>query len=276
MTLSAGTQGSVIVVGGPGYRLNNVTASPTVGRVTAFAWPRGAAPPNPYATPLFTITGITSLVASPPHKGSPKVGATLAIGRPLGATHGSFLAIGIPNTGNGTSEGAVLVVPLLLSGDYAWSSAVSASRALLLGSQPDARLGGGGLAFADVNGDGADELFAAAPMYTPDYVLSAARRAALGVPSDGLFGHELGCVFGFAGGASFPSGMVSAAESVASWYAEGTSSSGRFGAALAAWDANGDGVAEAIAVAAPRGFEPAAAFNVTHAEHAGAVFVFKF
>lgn len=239
-------------------------------------------------TPFFTITADRFDLAQAPMK-STKLGAAVALGFPLGRSTGApHFAVGMPcvdlcgssalvgnNTSSvfNTSAGAVAVIPLssALRGDFDWTSATTSSsvlkpQAVLASRMPDARFGWR-LEFDNVlpgKSELADDLFIAAPQYSRFYFGGSTRSAASSfssVPNPaptpaGDTGREVGALLVYRGGASvFPSGSFCAAETLASWWAEGPVTFGRMGISWTMFDWDGDGEKELV-VGAPRATLP--------------------
>jgi hypothetical protein len=154
--------------------------------------------PSPLPSPLFTITADSSLAKGPTI--STKLGAGFALGHPLGPSSSTspVLALGAPavdfcNSSSllptnattagpfNTSAGAVTLITISptnpLRGDLLWKTLITpagsgisnATRAVLASSLPDSHFGWH-LSFDDKNGDGIDDLFVSAPMYTPFFL----------------------------------------------------------------------------------------------------------
>jgi hypothetical protein len=229
--------------------------------------------------PLFSITADRTGLAQAPMK-STKLGAALALGFPLGRGAGAapHLALGMPCVdlcgssalvGNGTnvfntSAGAVAVLPLspAMRGDFVWSAATApggalGARATLASRMPDARFGFT-LAFADVlpgKAVPADDLVVGAPQYSRFYFGGAAPPNPAPTPADDS-GREVGALLIYRGGAAaFPTGEACAAETLASWWAEGPVAFGRLGTAFALFDWDGDSHTDLV-VGAPRATLP--------------------
>jgi len=284
----------LLLVGAPGYRAESISLGWQVaGRVSGYILPSatsaasalfhciGAAP-----TPIFTITADRTGLAQAPMK-STKLGAALALGFPLGYAAAPHFALGMPCVDlcgssalvvNGTdslfntSAGAVGIFPLSpsLRGDWTWSTATAsdskiAPRAVLASRMPDARFGWR-LEFADVlpgKSMPADDLFVGAPQYSRFYFgsSSGSRSNTSASPNPaptpfGDTGREVGALLIYRGGSSvFPSGSSCAAETQASWWAEGPVTFGRMGIAWSTFDYDGDGHLDLV-VGAPRATLP--------------------
>lgn len=211
-----------LIVGAPKWKSGSVQG---VGRVVAYDL-AGLASGAASTTPVFTITGGDEF---------DNLGASLAFGDPRGNGQ-KLLAIGSPvGTPNGTTQtGSVSLVSVDgLSGDVALSALSVATR--IDGESSFGRLGAR-LAFVDLNGDGADELWVTEPMR-----------------KDSIATFEAGAAYLFAGGASFPSGAVLANATNALWSLRDTALRGAFGATLALADFDGDGGKD-FAIASPRSF----------------------
>lgn len=279
---------ALLMVGAPGFRAESATLGhQSAGRASGFLLPAAGSAAGLLAaclraepTPLFSITADRMGLAQAPMK-STKLGAALALGFPLGRGAGAVphLALGMPCVdlcgssalvGNGTSvfntsAGAVAVLPLspAMRGDFAWSAATAPGGALgvrvtLASRMPDARFGFR-LAFADVlpgKPAPADDLVVGAPQYSRFYfggAVSAPNPAP--TPADDS-GREVGALLIFGGGAAaFPAGAYCAAETLASWWAEGPVTFGRMGTSFALFDWDGDGRKELV-VGAPRATLP--------------------
>jgi hypothetical protein len=334
---AAAAAASLLVVGQPGYKTTMNGGPAAVGRVSGFAIPhagsRGAAlgaclarrvprsrraPLSP--APLFTITADAALLNGPLI--SSKLGHGVALGMPHGVSGGAVvLALGMtavdlcnstslaPGAGASpynTSAGSVtlLSVGAALRGDLLWSDVVGRLAGTLnttvLGSAlPEARFGWR-LRFADLNGDGADDLLVSAPMRTPFFLGSAG--GAGGAPGIGAphndSGHEAGALFAFRGGAAFPfsgasvgvAGAIECGAEAQAWLElPGQGEFGRFGdaAMLAPYGSgpsDGGGPAQSLLVSAPRVTEivpPQSARRAVYSpdsaviEMPGAVYVFE-
>ncbi len=211
-----------LIVGAPKWKSGSVQG---VGRVYAYDL-AGLASGSASTTPVFTITGGDEF---------DNLGAALAFGDPRGNGQ-VLLAIGSPvDTPNGTLQtGSVSLVSVDgLSGDVALSALPVVTR--LDGETSFGRLGAR-LAFVDLNGDGADELWVTEP-----------------VRKDSIATFEAGAAYLFAGGASFPTGNVLANPTNALWSLRDTALRGAFGSTLALGDFDGDG-GQDFAIASPRSF----------------------
>ena len=289
---AAAAAASLLVVGQPGFKATLNGGPAAVGRVSGFAIPhagsRGAAlaaclaqrsraPLAP--APLFTITADTALLNGP--LVSSKLGHGVALGAPRGRGAGAaaVLALGMtavdlcnstslaPGSGASpykTSAGSVtlLAVGPALRGDLLWSDvtgrlAGALNATVLASALPEARFGWR-LRFADLDGDGADDLLVSAPLRTPFFL-----GASGGVPRNDS-GHEAGALFVFRGGgaAAFPfagapvgmSGAVVCSAEASAWLAlPGQGEFGRFGEATLLARYGGDGGAvPRLLVSAPR------------------------
>jgi hypothetical protein len=276
-------------VGAPGYKTlinGGVTA---VGRVSAYAIPHAGscaaalaaclkafgAPASP--APLFTVTADTSLLLGATI--SAKLGHGVAAGFPRGAGAGAALALGMTAVdlcnstalGNGTDAFAsaagsvtLLQVAPALRGDLAWSQLAGALapalNATVLGSGlADSRFGWR-LQFADLDGDGLDDLLVGAPMRTPFFLGAAAGGAGAGAVARNDSGHEAGSLFAFRGGAALPfagapvgaPGAHTCASADRAWMAfSGQAEFGRFGSAALLASARA-GAPPVLLVSAPR------------------------
>lgn len=300
---------ALVLVGSPGFSPSG-TAPPyasVTGRLSAYVVPAsstaagalaaciraGSKRVTSAATPLFSITADANLGVT--STATPKLGASVAVGRPLGAQGGAHVAVGMPDVdfcnstallpGGAdtfkTAAGAVGVFPLSpsLRGDTLWSALPS--RAKLLSALPDARFGLRVGFFNALNKSeaDADDLWVGAPHYTRLFFGGDAAENPAPTPA-GDSGREVGAVFAFRGGADFLSGTVCAAETQAAWWGAGAAEHGRLGGAWAYFDWNGDGEREVV-VAAPRSAlvtAPArrsSGADATAAEHAGVLQVYR-
>ena len=286
----AAAQASLVLVGSPGFSPSGSTPpyASVTGRVSAYVVPASSTAAGALAAciraetgrggsaasasaPLFTITADSGLGVTA--TATPKLGASIAVGLPLGVQGAVHVAVGMPdvdfcnstallpgvNTFK-TAAGAVGVFPLTaaLRGDVLWSALPV--RAKLLSALPDARFGLR-VAFRNAlnkSGDNdGDDLWIAAPHYSRLFIGDdgAVRTGGVRDPAPtpaGDSGREVGALFAFRGGASnFPSGNVCAAETQAAWWGAGAAEHGRLGGAWTFFDWNGDGGRE-IVVAAPR------------------------
>lgn len=298
------TTSALLLVGSPGYRrVDPGQGFASVGSVKGFLLPAPTTPLHTYLTtctgsgggvsaaaalPLFTLQGergvnggrLGATITS-------KLGASVAIGTPLGAAATPMIALSAPAldlcgsaalipSSNGTSlfptaAGAVVLLPLssALTGTLEWATLVGnpgnssttanpyGTRALLASKLPDARFGWR-VQWSPLTRGASPSTFSdlvvAAPQYTSLFIGSKSSSSGGGFTlPEGDSGRELGAVFVYKGGSegALPKGAFCAAEDSADWWASGPVEHGRLGSALGVGDWDGDGSLEFL-VGAPK------------------------
>ena len=218
----------LLLVGAPKYKAGDVQA---VGRLHAYDL-TGIAEGTASTSPVFTITGDMEF---------DNLGTAFAVGDPLG-TGDPVLALASPSRSAGgfTQNGDVIVASMEgLSGEV--DRGALSLLATMEGRRPLARLGWR-LGFADVSGDGIDDLVVTQPWR--DW---------------GPFRRLTGAVYAWFGGARFPSGGGTLTPGSAQRRIVGTEGAALFGATLAFPDFDADGTpdlavgARILSTAAPEG-----------------------